>query len=212
MSISISSFGTENDLETLGVEPVVMQFRPLYKMTPEEYYKFACQNPDLRIERTSAGEIVLMTPTGAGSGYRNSNINMQLCQWAEAHGGGITFDSSTEFELPNGAARSPDASWVRLDRWNVLSKSQRKKFAPLCPDFVVELRSESDRLNRLKAKMEEYLSCGAQLGWLIDPLKKQVHVYRPGFAVEIIDNPDSINADPMLPGFTLQLKKIMADE
>jgi Uma2 family endonuclease len=135
-------------------------------------------------------------------------ITIQLGVWADAEGTGIVFDSSTGFRLPNSAIRSPDASWVRLDAWNKLSDRQQEKFVPLCPDFVIELRSPSDSLSDVQDKMREYMENGAELGWLIDPLEKLVHIYRPQSQAETLDNPQTIAGDPLLPGFVLDLQEI----
>jgi Uma2 family endonuclease len=168
------------------------------------------QNRKLRIERTSEGEILIMSPTGGEGGRRNSKITAQLENWNESTQLGIVFDSSAEFILPNGAAFSPDASWVKRARWDALTAKERKQFPPLCPDFVIELRSESDRLKPLQKKMDEYIANGAQLGWLIDPLKKTLHIYRPGRDVEVLDNPATVSGEPELPGFELKLASIMS--
>ncbi len=167
-------------------------------------------NPDLRIEQTSSGEVVFMSPTGGESGYRNTKITIQLGLWSESYGG-RSFDSSTLFHLPDGAKRSPDASWVSLARWLSLSPAERKSFPPLCPDFIVELRSESDRLVDLQEKMEEYMKNGAQLGWLIDPLLRQAHVYKPGQEPEVQVAPDSLSGGGILPGFVLDLRAIWVE-
>src|SRR5262249_5184031 len=148
-------------------------------------------------------DLVIMPPTGSETGKSNIKISAQLEIWSERDGRGIAFDSSTGFRLPNTAMRSPDASWLFKSRWNALSAEERKKFAPLCPDFVIELRSESDVLRTLQDKMQEYLENGAQLGWLIDPLEHRVYAYRSGQPVEELDKPDSLSDDPLLPGFVL---------
>lgn len=176
----------------------------------ESFDEFVAKNPELRIEQNPNGEILCMPPTGGESGYRNSEITSELVQWAK-HYGGRTFDSSTLFRLPNGAKRSPDASWISIERWNALSSSDRKKFPPLCPDFLIELRSETDRLDELQAKMNEYLSVGLRLGWLIDPLQKRVHIYRPEKQVNVLVSPASVSGEDILPGFVLDLKGIWVD-
>jgi Uma2 family endonuclease len=173
----------------------------------ESFDEVVALNPELRMEQTASGEIVMMNPTGGEGGFRNARLTFQLQLWVEKHGG-LAFDSSTLFCLPNGAKRSPDASWIATERWQSLSKEDRKRYPPICPDFVVELRSESDRLADLSAKMKEYVECGICLGWLIDPLLKQVHIYRPGQATEILDAPEHVAADSTLPGFVLDLRKI----
>ena len=150
-------------------------------------------------------------PTGSESGKRNAKIATQLGVWGEANEQlGEYFDSSTGFELPNGANRSPDASWIQKERWEALTPEQRKGFAPLCPDFVLELRSETDNLNDLREKMQEYMDNGARLGWLIDPHNKRVEIYRIGQAVEVLENPTTLSGETVLPRFTLTLKRIWA--
>jgi Uma2 family endonuclease len=173
----------------------------------QQFFELCQVNRDLRIERNSRGEIIFMSPTGAETGNRNSKIIQQLANWTDIDGTGIEFDSSTGFTLPNGAKRSPDASWIKLSRWQCLSLDQQAKFAPICPDFVVELRSASDRLSDLQAKMTEYMQNGSSLGWLIDRTDKKVYIYRQS-QVECLDNPDRIDASPELNGFILNLGKI----
>ncbi|MEM9450727.1 MAG: Uma2 family endonuclease, partial [Cyanobacteria bacterium P01_E01_bin.6] len=171
----------------------------------------AAANRDLRFERTATGELIVNPPTGGGSGKRNAKIITQLGIWGEANEQlGEYFDSSTGFKLPNGANRSPDASWVRRDRWEALTQDEQEGFVPLCPDFVVELRSQTDSLKDLRPKMQEYMENGSQLGWLIDPQNKQVEIYRSGQAVEVLENPSTLSGEAILPGFTLSLKRIWA--
>jgi Uma2 family endonuclease len=178
------------------------------KMTDEQFALLCQENPGLRLELTAQGELSIMPPTGSKTGWRNSEISYSLTAWAKADGAGLTFDSSTLFTLPNGAKRSPDASWMRKDRWNTLSVEEQEGFAPLCPEFVIELRSPSDRLSDLQDKMQEYLANGAQLGWLIDPMEKRVYVYHLGQPVEVLDDPPSVNGDPLLPGFVLFVREL----
>jgi len=178
-------------------------------VTSEQFAALAAANRELRLERTAAGELIVNPPTGGETGRRNANLTAQLGTWSEANEAlGIAFDSSTGFELTNGANRSPDASWVRRERWETLTSEQRKGFVPLCPDFVVELRSESDRLSDLQTKMQEYMDNGAQLGWLIDPQNKRVEIYRAGQALEVLENPSTLSGEAVLPGFTLALKRV----
>ena len=177
-------------------------------MTRAQFSEFCQANPDLRIERTAVGEIMIMSSTFSDTGNRSGKAFQQLANWADRDGSGETFDSSTGFTLPNGATRSPDASWIRSDRWNALTEEQKASFAPICPDFVIELMSSSDRLNSWQDKMQEYLNNGASLGFLIDRKHRKVHRCRPNQAPEILDNPEEVGGDPELPGFALQMAKI----
>jgi len=181
------------------------------QVTPEQFAALVAANRDLRFERTAIGELIVNPPTGGGSGKRNLSISSQLGVWFEANETlGEAFDSSTGFRLPNGANRSPDASWVKRDRWDALTLEEQEGFVPLCPDFVVELRSQTDSLKKLRDKMQEYMNNGAQLGWLIDPENKRVEIYRVGKDVEILDTPSTLSGEAVLPGFTLSLKRIWA--
>ncbi|MDB9527941.1 Uma2 family endonuclease [Oscillatoria sp. CS-180] len=179
------------------------------RVTPEQFAALAAANRDLRFERTATGELIVNPPTGGGSGKRNAKIITQLGVWGEANEQlGDYFDSSTGFKLPNGANRSPDASWVRKERWEGLTLEEQEGFVPLCPDFVVELRSPTDPLKGLRKKMQEYLDNGAQLGWLIDPQNQRVEIYRAGQAVEVLEQPSTLSGEAVLPGFTLSLHRI----
>ncbi|NEO88571.1 MAG: Uma2 family endonuclease [Spirulina sp. SIO3F2] len=181
------------------------------RVTPEQFAALAAANRDLRLERTATGELIVNPPTGGTTGKRNQSIATQLGVWYEANESlGEAFDSSTGFELPSGAYRSPDAAWVKQERWDTLTPKQQDGFIPLCPDFAVELRSKTDTLKDLRAKMVEYLENGAQLGWLIDPKNKRVEVYRPGQAVEVLEQPSTLSGEGVLPGFVLTLKRIWA--
>lgn len=178
-------------------------------VTPQQFEELAAANPELRLERTAEGELIVSPPTGGESSQRNSSLTAQLDRWDESNEDlGVVFDSSGGFILPNGARRSPDASWVRRERWEDLTPEQRKGFVPLCPDFVVELRSETDRLSTLQAKMREYLENGARLGWLIDPQNQRVEIYRPGQPIEVLENPMELSGEEVLPGFVLNLRRI----
>jgi len=177
-------------------------------VTPEQFEQLCSKYRDLRLELTSTGELIVMSGTGGRTGRRNSNLTYQLEAWTETDGSGVCFDSSTMFALPNQARRSPDASWVKRERWDSLTERQQNNFPPICPDFVVELRSPTDRLPQVCDKMVEYLENGALLGWLIDPFEFRVYVYRPGHELVILDNPDTVSADPLLPGFTLNVMKL----
>ena len=178
------------------------------KLTKEQFTKLCQENRDFRFELTAQQELIIMPPAGSETGRRNSKLNLRIAAWAETDGTGSTFDSSTGFTLPNGAIRSLDASWIKQERWEVLTQEQRTGFAPICPDFVVELRSSSDRLSELRAKMEEYLDNGALLGWLIDPQDKRVYIYRSNQPDETLDNPAELHGDPVLPGFVLYVREL----
>lgn len=189
--------------------PLIIQMPPSMQMTDEQFFEFCQINRDLQIERDKFGNISIMPPTGSESGNREFNIGLQLGIWAEQDGTGIAFSSSTGFTLSTGAQRSPDASWIKLERWNNLSPQQQQRFAPICPDFIVELRSPSDNLQPLKDKMAEYMQePGVQLGFLIDRKNRQVYIYRPQQPVQCLDNPDTVSGDPVLPGFVLNMSKI----
>ncbi|NEO44462.1 Uma2 family endonuclease [Moorena bouillonii] len=177
-------------------------------ITLEQFVELEAANRDLRLERTAKGELIVNPPTGWETGNRNGRINQQLFNWADVDGTGIAFDSSTGFTLPNGAIRSPDASWVSQKRWQTLTDEQLVTFPNICPDFVVELRSSSDTLKSLQDKMVEYMENGAKLGWLINPQQRQVEVYRPGLTVEILDNPVELSGEEVLPGFLLDLHRV----
>ncbi|WP_009634015.1 Uma2 family endonuclease [Synechocystis sp. PCC 7509] len=177
-------------------------------MTTKQFYEFCQINRDLRIERSANGEVIVMPPAFSDTGNRNLKIGQQLANWADRDGTGEAFDSNSGFTLPNGAIRAPDASWIKLERWNALTEQQKASFAPICPDFVIELRSNSDTLKSLQAKMQEYIANGALLGWLIDRQNRKVYIYRPNQEAEVSDNPESVSGDPELPGFVLQMAKI----
>jgi Uma2 family endonuclease len=188
--------------------PLTVSFPALVQMTDKQFYEFCLANRDLRIERTAKGEVIIMPPAFSDTGNRNMKISQQVANWAEQDGTGEVFDSSAGFTLPNGATRSPDASWIRSERWNALSDEQKASFAPICPDFVIELRSSSDTLSGLQAKMQEYIENGAVLGFLIDRKNTTVHVYRLGQPPEILEQPEMVSGDPELPGFVLRMAKI----
>lgn len=177
-------------------------------LTDEQFLRLCAENPEMQLELNAQGELVIMPPTGSKTGLRNNELSYTLTAWAKADGTGVAFDSSTLFALSNGARRSPDASWVRRERWDLLTEDQQEGPAPLCPDFVVELRSRTDRLTVLHEKMQEYLANGARLGWLIDPSEKRVYVYRPGQPVETLDNPATVSGEPELPGFVLNVQEL----
>lgn len=188
--------------------PLTVNLPAIKSMSVEQFYEFCQANRDLRIERTASGEVIIMPPAFSDTGSSNMKIAQQLANWAEQDGTGETFDSSAGFTLPNGATRSPDASWIKLERWNALSESQKASFAPICPDFVIELRSKSDTLSGLQKKMQEYIDNGALLGLLIDRQNRKVYIYRPNQEPIILDNPETVSGDPELPGFVLRMAKI----
>ena len=187
---------------------LTVNFNSIIKLTDEQFYQLCQDNSDLRFERNAKGELIIMPPAGGETSNRNGRLTQQLMNWTDADGTGIAFDSSGGFKLPNGADRSPDASWVKLERWNALTSEQQKKFLPLCPDFVVELLSPSDSLKDTQDKMKEYRENGAILGWLINRKNRQVEIYRPGEEVEVLDNPERLAGEPVLPGFVLNLELI----
>jgi Uma2 family endonuclease len=187
--------------------PLILHTPPGWR-ADDAFFDLCRRNAELRIEQTAEGDLIIMPPAGGETGYRNAEIIAQLGNWAKRDGAGVAFDSSTGFLLPNGAKRSPDAAWVTRSRLATLTPAQKQQFLPLCPDFVAELRSPTDRLPDLQAKMAEYQANGARLGWLIDPAERTVHVYRPAVAVEILAAPGRITADPELPGFVLELQEI----
>jgi Uma2 family endonuclease len=177
-------------------------------LTDEQFYRLCQDNPDLRFELTAQRELVIMSPTGSKTGWRNSRINQRLANWAEKDTTGVSFDSSTGFTLPNGAKRSPDAAWARREAWEALTDEQQEEFSPICPAFVIELRSSKDSLATLHEKMKEYIENGAELGWLFDPENKRVYIYRPNEPVECLENPSLISGDPILAGFVFDPREI----
>ncbi|MDJ0900850.1 MAG: Uma2 family endonuclease [Xenococcus sp. MO_188.B8] len=189
--------------------PITLNLRPTIELTDEQFALICSTNRDLRLERTATGELVIMPPTGGATGKINSSINAQLWLWNQQYELGEVFDSSTGFKLPNGATRSPDAAWVKKERWERLTLKQQQNFIPLCPDFVIELRWDSDSLLNLQKKMQEYLANGLVLGWLIDLPNNQVEVYQQDYQLEVISNPVSLFGDDILSGFTLEIKNIL---
>jgi Uma2 family endonuclease len=188
-------------------EPYRLNIRSM-RLTDEQFLRLCAENPEMQLELNAQGELVIMPPTGSKTGLRNNELSYTLTDWAKTDGTGLTFDSSSLFALPNGARRSPDASWIRRERWNSLTEDQQEGPAPLCPDFVVELRSRTDRLVIPHEKMREYIANGARLGWLIDPSEKRVYVYRPDQPVETLDHPATVSGEPELPGFVLNVREL----
>jgi Uma2 family endonuclease len=179
---------------------------PVVRMTDEQFYQLCQANPEVKFERSPQGELIVMSPTGGETGNSNIEIAADFVIWNRQTQLGMLFDSSTGFKLPNGADRSPDVAWVRQERWDALTASERRTFPPLCPDFVLELRSPGDSLTRLQSKMQEYLKNGAQLGWLLNRQNQQAEIYRPGRSVEILEAPATLSGESVLPGFVLHLQ------
>ena len=183
-----------------------------FKVTPEQFEQLAFAEQTARMELTKDGELIVMSPTGGTAGRKNFNLYLDLGNWNRQTKLGEAFDSSTIFVLPNGARKSPDVSWIKLDRWNQLTSAQQDGFPPLAPDFVIELVSPSDLKNQryedLQAKMQEYLDNGVRLGWLIEPSAKTVEIYRLGKQAEILNNPQTLSGENVLPEFVLDLSEI----
>ncbi|MEG4498465.1 Uma2 family endonuclease [Microcoleus sp. F10-C6] len=187
---------------------ITLNLNSIIKLTSEQFYQLCEENPDLKLERNANGELIAMPPTGGETGKRNVKLTTQLDVWNEQTELGEVFDSSTGFTLPNGADRSPDASWVEKSRWSALTPEQREKFIPLCPDFAVEILSPTDSLKKTQEKMQEYMENGCRLGWLINRKKREVEIYRPGQDVEVLQSPLTLSGENVLPGFVLNLQKI----
>jgi Uma2 family endonuclease len=187
-----------------------VKFPEQLKLTDEEFFAFCQENRHLRMEKTSNGEILIIAPSGGETGRTNTNVIYELQHWNKQKQLGEVFDSSTGFLLPNGSTRSPDAAWVKQARWDALSAEEKKKFPPLCPDFVIELLSESDPLKQTQDKMREWIDNGCRLGWLLDPARKQVFIYYPGREAEALSGFDQqLSGEDVLPGFVLDLGKLL---
>ena len=197
-------------LEQIEQPPLVLHTAPGMKMDDDQFFQFCQVNRDLRIERTAEGDLIIMPPAGASSGRGNAELTYLFQDWAHRDGSGQVFDSSTGFKLPNGAMRSPDVSWVRNERLDAFSEEEWEKFLPLCPDFVLELRSPSDSLRVVQQKMEEYIRNGARLGWLLDPPRKKVHLYRPRARPQVLVNPENLSGEPVLKRFVLDIRQVWA--
>jgi Uma2 family endonuclease len=195
------------------MEALILNVPPAVGLTDEQFYQLCIANEPWQLELTQSGELIIMPPTGGESGIRNSELITDLNLWNRQTKLGKVFDSSTEFKLPSGAYRCPDVAWVELERWQALTKVEQKRFPPICPDFVIELRSESDVLDKLRIKMREYKDNGASLGWLIDPQTPLVEIYRSRQDVEVLnfsfDNPPQLFGEDVLPGFVLDLTIIL---
>ena len=187
--------------------PLVLDFRAI-EITGDQLVRFCETNSELRIELTADKELIIMPPANPASGLQNGSLSGELYIWSKQDGTGLFFDSSAGFTFQNGAMRAPDASWILRERWDAVPDDDKLRFSHIAPDFVVELRSPSDTVAMLQAKMAEYIQNGVQLGWLIDPFLKQVHIYRSGQPVEVLDGPEIVSGDPVLPGFVLNLQEI----
>jgi Uma2 family endonuclease len=186
------------------MSPLTLNLDAVY-LTDEQFYQLCQNNRELKFERGVKGELIIMSPVGGESGNREAELIIDLGVWNRQTGLGFTFSSSTIFKLPNGADRSPDAAWIRRERWEALTPEQRRKFPPIAPDFVIELRSATDSLEMLREKMREYLDAGVRLGWLINPQQQQVEIYRVGQEVEVRNLPADLSGEDVLPGFSLSL-------
>ncbi|MEH2248007.1 Uma2 family endonuclease [Nostoc sp.] len=187
---------------------LTVNLKPVLELTDEQFFQICQANRDLKFERTATGELIIMPPTGGETGNRNGRLNQQLFNWTDIDGTGIAFDSSTCFKLSNGADRSPDSAWIKLERWDALTGEQKEKFPPICPDFVIELISPSDSLKVAQDKMREYLDNGVHLGFLINRKSRQVEIYRQGQKVEVLNSPATLSGEDVLKGFVLNLGMI----
>jgi Uma2 family endonuclease len=181
---------------------------PAPPVSDEQIIEFCRQHEGFRVERGVNGEMIVMSPAFSDTSGNNMELSTELNLWTRADGGGKAFDSSVGFTLPDGSMRNPDASWILLPRWNALTPEQKHSFAPICPDFVVELRSASDRLPELQAKMTMWTANGAELGWLIDPIRRVVEIYRHGEAPEVHENPTSVHGTGCVSGFCLVMERV----
>jgi Uma2 family endonuclease len=202
------SIGMLSRAELHSFFPLRIQLAPVVAMTQDQFFDFCRLNPDKRFERSAEGELMIMLPSGGGSGVRDASVVGQLYAWWLPHRQGKVLAPSGGFILPNGANRAPDGSWVSPNQLATNTPGEREKFWPVCPFFLVEIMSPSDSLNKLQEKMEEYLANGCQLGWLIDPERMQVHIYRAGEPEQILDQPQALAGDPELPGFVLDLEPV----
>jgi Uma2 family endonuclease len=192
----------------MAMNALTVSLKSVIDMTDDQFFQLCQNNRELRFERNANGELIIMSPAGGETGNRNGRLNQQLFNWTDADGTGIAFDSSTGFKLPNGADRSPDASWIKLERWDALTDEEKQKFPPICPDFVIELLSPSDSLKTTQEKMQEYIDNGVRLGILINRKSRQVEIYRPGKEVEVLDSPATVSGEDILKGFVLNLGMI----
>ena len=208
MAVAVVAERQPDVLPAAAGAALVLRLRPAVDLTREQFFQFCQLNPEVRIERLAEGDVAIMPPAGGETSARNLRLGTQVAEWADAAGSGVAFDSSAGFELPDGSVRSPDAAWVRRDRLARLTAGQKRRFLPLCPDFVIELCSPSDPVAAVQRKMEAYRANGVRLGWLIDPDRRRVAVYHSDGGVEWHDRPATISGDPVLPGFVLRLTAI----
>jgi Uma2 family endonuclease len=192
----------------MAMNALTVSLKSVIDMTDDQFFQLCQNNRELRFERNANGELIIMSPAGGETGNRNGRLNQQLFNWTDADGTGIAFDSSTGFKLPNGADRSPDASWIKLERWDALTDEEKRKFPPICPDFIIELLSPSDSLKTTQEKMKEYIDNGVRLGILINRKSRQVEIYRPGKEVEVLESPATVSGKDVLKGFVLNLGMI----
>ena len=190
----------------------LLNLEPILTLTRQQFYELCAANPDAKLERNANGALIVMSPTGGETGNWNAAIISETYVWNRRSKKGKVFDSSTGFSLPNEADRSPDLAWISLDKWEALSVEERRGFLPLCPDFVVELLSPSDSWKQGLLKMVEYQENGCRLGWLIDPRRKRVAIYRENQPVEILENPLSLSGENVLEGFTLNLADLWEND
>jgi len=193
---------------TLAMVAITVNLSPSFELTDDAFYELCRNNPDVKFERTATGELIVISPVGGEGGRREADLIADLAIWNRQARLGVVFSSSAGFKLPNGADRSPDAAWVNQDRWDALTPAQRRSFPPIAPDFLIELRSESDDLETLRNKMREYMENGVILAWLLNPQDQQVEIYRQGEPVENLNAPQRLSGEDVLPGFVLDLTGI----
>jgi Uma2 family endonuclease len=193
------------------MNPYTLNVESIWQLDDEQFFKLSQINPELKLERTPQGNLIIMSPTGGETGNRNAELIAEFSFWNRQKQQGKVFDSSTGFKLLNGAIRSPDVAWIKQERWDSLSEEERRKFPCLAPDFVLELRSETDSLSNLQAKLEEYIENGVRLGWLINPVEKQVEIYRAHQEKEVLDNPKTVSGEDVLEDFILALSMVWDD-
>ncbi|MGA1623802.1 MAG: Uma2 family endonuclease [Synechocystis sp.] len=184
---------------------IPLDLSPIVQLTRDQFYRLCAANPDHKLERNAHGEVIVLSPTGGETGFRNFNLAGQLFVWNQTTKLGIAFDSSTGFSLPEGGDRSPDVAWIPTEKWETLTPEERQGFLSLCPDFVIELLSRSDSWHQGQAKMAEYQANGCRLGWLLDPKQKRVAIYRLDQPVEILSSPSTLSGETILPGFELDV-------